>query len=138
MGCDNTKFRFPPGEEFGDAYNKYRDFDQQLRDYERKQKNIDMSDPMKALKALGQDLSKNLGNIMKLGTDREQAFEALTNIYNTQKQNNTLGQNASLKTNKYNGIVKERERDEREKIKQMKKIEDNMKNMKNMMGRLGA
>ncbi len=135
MGCDNTKFRFPPGEEFGDAYNKYRDLDQQLKDYERNQKKVDMSDPMKALQALGQELSKNLQNIMKLSTEREQTFETLTNVFNSQKQNNTLGQEAVLKTNKYNGIVKEREREQREKMNQMKKMQDKMQNM---MARLGA
>lgn len=133
MGCDNTKFRFPPGEEFGDTYNKYRDLDQQLRDIQRNQKNINTSDPIKALQALGQDLSKNMGNMMKLATDREEAFKKLTDIFNTQKESNTLGKDAVLKTNKYNGIIKERERDEREQKEQLKKLEAKMQNM---MGRL--
>lgn len=140
MGCDNTKFRFPPGEEFADAYNKYCDLDENLQNMQRNQKNFTPSkDPFAALEALGENLPnlmENLGGSIKTKFERDQAFEHLKEIYERQKNSNTLGENASLKISKYNRILTRRENEEKAQMKQIKSLQKNMLNMQNMMGNL--
>lgn len=83
---------------------------------------------MAALKGL-KDMLPNFQNVLQLGMDKEKAFETIKEAYEKQKKSNTLGKDASLKTSKYNSILKMREEDEKRRMREIMNLQKNMQNM---------
>lgn len=133
MGCCQKKFRFPPGDEFGDAYNKYMDINEQHLSILKRAEKLAAkakSDPMAALKAVGEEFS-NIGNTIKIEQEREESFKNLEAIYKKLKDSNSLGANAELKTQKFNEIISQREAEAQKAKKDIEDAQNQLKNLKN-------